>query len=59
MAGLLVGLSRNLSIPESLRMAAAAGGANTLKLGGGLFEFNDYNALIPTVDVSQLFGPEG
>ena len=56
-AGLLVGLSRKLSIPECLRMASAAGGANVLKLGGGQFEFDDYDALIPTVEVSLLHGP--
>ncbi len=54
MGGLLAGIVEGKSIPEGLRMATAAGAANTLTLGGGTFSHTDYLHILPLVTVRQL-----
>ncbi len=54
MAGWLVGLERGLSEAEALRQAAAAGAANTLSLGGGLFSPAEYQAALERAVVAPL-----
>lgn len=54
LGGLLAGLQAGKGAPEALRMAAAAGAANALRLGGGLFRPDDYRRLLPRVGVEQL-----
>jgi 1-phosphofructokinase family hexose kinase len=49
LGGLLVGLERGLPLSECLRMAAAAGGANTMTLGAGHFLIDDYETALHTV----------
>jgi 1-phosphofructokinase family hexose kinase len=54
LGGLLHGLAGGQPIPEALRMATAAGAANTLKLGGGAFDLADYQALLPRVRLKAV-----
>jgi 1-phosphofructokinase family hexose kinase len=45
-AGLMNALSNHLTYAEALRHAAAAGAANTLTLGAGLFEIHDFERIL-------------
>jgi tagatose 6-phosphate kinase len=49
LGGLLVGLQRGLDEPECLRMAAAAGGANTQTLGAACFTIENYQKALAAV----------
>ena len=53
-AGLLIGISQKRPNSESLRMAIAAGAANTLSLGGGSFKMDDYLGMFQKVRVRQV-----
>jgi tagatose 6-phosphate kinase len=54
LAGLLVGLERGYSLPECLRMAAAAGGANTQTLGAACFTIENYEKALLSVRAERL-----
>ena len=54
LAGLLIGISQMRPSSELLRMAAAAGAANTLSLGGGNFKLDDYLSIIQKVRVRPV-----
>ncbi|MEN4043064.1 MAG: hexose kinase [Anaerolineaceae bacterium] len=54
LAGLLVGLERGQPRPESLRIAAAAGGANTRSLGAACFSLADFQNALLTVSVRRI-----
>jgi tagatose 6-phosphate kinase len=54
LGGLLYGLSGGQALPEALRMATAAGAANTLRLGGAAFDLADYQALLPRVRLKAV-----
>jgi len=51
LAGWMVGLARGMLPSEALRMAAAAGAANTQLFGGGRFRLEDYGRILPLVKV--------
>ncbi len=53
-AGLLVGQAASLPLPDQLKMAIAAGAANTLTLGGGFFTMADYENILAQVQVEQF-----
>jgi len=53
-AGLLVGQASGLPVPDQLKMATAAGAANTLTLGAGFFTLPDYENILAQVHVEQL-----
>lgn len=53
-AGLLVGQSAGLPVPDQLKIATAAGAANTLTLGAGFFTIADYENILAQVRVEQL-----
>lgn len=54
LGGLAVGLAREEPIDEILRRAAAAGAANALQLGGGRFQLEAYEKLLPQVRLTPL-----
>jgi 1-phosphofructokinase family hexose kinase len=55
LGGLAAGLTRGLSLVEALRSGVAAGTANTLRLGAGLFEVSDYVRLHAGVTVAPIW----
>lgn len=54
LGGLLLGLEGGKAPAEALRMAAAAGAANALDLGGCRFHYGDYLRALETVAVSSI-----
>jgi 1-phosphofructokinase family hexose kinase len=54
LGGLLAGLAQGASQGDVLRMASAAGAANTLSTGGGRFRLEDYRRLLNEVKVRPL-----
>jgi len=54
LGGLLVGLEQGRPAHEALRMAAAAGAANALDLGGCRFNLADYQRALELIEVQQL-----
>jgi tagatose 6-phosphate kinase len=54
LGGLFVGLERGEPLPECLRMAAAAGGANTQTLGAACFTIENYRKALATVQAERL-----
>jgi tagatose 6-phosphate kinase len=54
LGGLLVGLEREQPLSECLRIAAAAGGANTQTLGAANFLLDDYQKALKTVRVERI-----
>jgi tagatose 6-phosphate kinase len=54
LAGLLVGLERGFRLPECLRIAAAAGGANTQTLGAACFTVENYEKALLSVKAERL-----
>jgi 1-phosphofructokinase family hexose kinase len=54
LGGLLVGLDQGKPLQTCLRMAAAAGGANTQTLGAASFQTEDYEQALSTVEVERV-----
>ena len=54
LAGLLFGITSKASLADSLRMAAAAGTANALIMGGGRFTLNNFQKLLGKTRVQML-----
>jgi len=53
-AGLVVGEAAAIPLPDQLRIATAAGAANTLTLGAGFFTMADYENILAQVQVELL-----
>ena len=53
-AGLVVALARGLGEPEALRQAVAAGAANTLKVGGGRLELDDFHTILGQTTLTRI-----
>jgi 1-phosphofructokinase family hexose kinase len=53
-AGLVVALARGLGEPEALRQAVAAGAANTLMVGGGRLELEDFNTILCQTTLARI-----
>jgi 1-phosphofructokinase len=53
-AGLVVALARGLGEPEALRHAVAAGAANTLTVGGGRLNIDDFNSILGQVRLNRI-----
>jgi 1-phosphofructokinase family hexose kinase len=56
LGGLLVGVEWEYPLQECLRMAAAAGGANTQTLGAACFQIEDYKKALASVKIERLHG---
>jgi tagatose 6-phosphate kinase len=53
LAGVMYGLTRKFSMEIALRYGIAAGTANALRLGAGLFTLEDFNRILPTITVTR------
>ncbi|HML20622.1 MAG TPA: 1-phosphofructokinase family hexose kinase [Aggregatilinea sp.] len=51
LAGLAYGLTHGFTLGEAIRYGAAAGTANTLRLGAGNFALEDFERIRPTVEI--------
>ena len=54
LAGLITSLDSGLPGPEALRRAAAAGAANALRSGAGVFTMQDFGALLDKTVVRSV-----
>jgi fructose-1-phosphate kinase PfkB-like protein len=54
LGGLLCGYSNSEGVEDVLRIAIAAGAANTLSMGGGRFTRQEYEALLPEISVERI-----
>ena len=54
LAGITWGLVRGLTFPEAVRYGVAAGTANALTLGAGVFTLTDVETILAGVDVTRL-----
>jgi fructose-1-phosphate kinase PfkB-like protein len=54
LAAFLQGVSQKLPYCEVVRMAVAAGAANTLSIGGGNFSMKDFENIIDEVEVKRI-----
>ncbi len=54
MGGLLFGIEQQYALKECLRMATAAGTANTQAPGGGRFDLGTYQALLPEIKIFDM-----
>ncbi|MBN1149086.1 MAG: 1-phosphofructokinase family hexose kinase [Anaerolineales bacterium] len=53
LGGVVLGMARRLSIPESLRLGVAAGAANAATLGTGMIERETVEALLDRVEILE------
>jgi fructose-1-phosphate kinase PfkB-like protein len=53
-AGLLIGLSREASLPDALLLASATGSANARRPGAGLFERAEVDAAMARISISAM-----
>jgi tagatose 6-phosphate kinase len=56
LAGIAWGLVRGLALPEAVRHGVAAGTANAMTVGAGLFEKADFDAVLAGVEVASVSG---
>ena len=54
LAGLAIGLTHGQTLEQALRLAVAAGAANTLTIGAGRLKREDVDAILPGVTVQRL-----
>ncbi len=54
LAGIMYGLSRKFSMEVALRYGIAAGTANALRLGAGVFTLEDFNRVLPNITVTRF-----
>lgn len=53
LAGVIYGLTRKFSMEVALRYGIAAGTANALRLGAGVFTLEDFNRILPAISVTR------
>ncbi|MHA1698347.1 MAG: 1-phosphofructokinase family hexose kinase [Promethearchaeota archaeon] len=53
-AGLIHGIARGLDLGETIKIASAAGAANTLRHGAGIFIKVDFNRLLKKTKITRL-----
>lgn len=53
-AGFAVGMARDYSIEESIRLASAVSAANAMRLETGFFVKEDMEALLPQIQIKKI-----
>ena len=53
LAGVIYGMTRHFPLDVALRYGVAAGTANALRLGAGLFTLEDFNTVLPGITVTS------
>jgi fructose-1-phosphate kinase PfkB-like protein len=51
MAGIALGLTQGLTLAESVKRGVAAGSANALSVGPGVFDLGDFERILAQVEV--------
>jgi fructose-1-phosphate kinase PfkB-like protein len=54
LAGIAHGLTQGLSLQEAARQGVAAGSANALSVGPGVFDLDDFRRILAQVEVTRF-----
>ena len=53
-AGYAVGMSRGLSMEETIRLASAVSAANAMRMETGFIVMEDVEALLPQINIKKI-----